>query len=216
MSPRPSRGAPAKCGVEGQSRARRQSRCGHLRRPRIPRREPDSARRRRQVSRHASADAAVADSPNCSKLWSAGASGASSEMAALPPLGIAERLGTEGLRLRELARGEGDRKLLPLRRSAPFRRRDRTGLSGGTAGAAGLPAGPPDQRTGHAPGHPRARHRRTPPAPQTGNRRHARTLPAAAGPFAGYQGIPQAVATRSGSAPARRPRSCTCGWASTR
>src|SRR6476469_2722346 len=36
------------------------------------------------------------------------------EMAALPPLGIAERLGTEGLRLRELARGEGDRKLLPL------------------------------------------------------------------------------------------------------
>src|ERR1035437_8383272 len=36
------------------------------------------------------------------------------EMAALPPLGIAERLGPEGLRLRELARGEGDRKLLPL------------------------------------------------------------------------------------------------------
>jgi protein ImuB len=36
------------------------------------------------------------------------------EMAALPPLGIAERLGGEGLRLRELARGEGDRKLLPL------------------------------------------------------------------------------------------------------
>ena len=36
------------------------------------------------------------------------------EMAALPPLGIAERLGAEGLRLRELARGEGDRKLLPL------------------------------------------------------------------------------------------------------
>ncbi len=36
------------------------------------------------------------------------------EMAALPPLGIAERLGTEGLRLRELARGEGDRKLLPI------------------------------------------------------------------------------------------------------
>src|SRR4029077_20918689 len=36
------------------------------------------------------------------------------EMEALPPLGIAERLGTEGLRLRELARGEGDRKLLPL------------------------------------------------------------------------------------------------------
>jgi len=36
------------------------------------------------------------------------------EMGSLPPLGIAERLGPEGLRLRELARGEGDRKLLPL------------------------------------------------------------------------------------------------------
>lgn len=35
-------------------------------------------------------------------------------LAALPPLGIAERLGTEGLRLRELARGEADRKLVPL------------------------------------------------------------------------------------------------------
>jgi protein ImuB len=36
------------------------------------------------------------------------------EMAALPPLGIAERLGPEGLRLRELARGEADRKLRRL------------------------------------------------------------------------------------------------------
>jgi protein ImuB len=33
------------------------------------------------------------------------------EMAALPPLGIAERLRPEGLKLRELARGEADRKL---------------------------------------------------------------------------------------------------------
>jgi protein ImuB len=33
------------------------------------------------------------------------------ELAALPPLGIAERLGPEGLRLRELARGETERKL---------------------------------------------------------------------------------------------------------
>src|SRR5262249_12058855 len=33
------------------------------------------------------------------------------EMAALPPLGIAERLGSEGLHLHELARGEADRKL---------------------------------------------------------------------------------------------------------
>jgi protein ImuB len=36
------------------------------------------------------------------------------ELAALPPLGIAERLGPEGLRLRELARGEAERKLLPI------------------------------------------------------------------------------------------------------
>jgi protein ImuB len=34
------------------------------------------------------------------------------EMSALPPLGIAERLGPEGMHLRELARGEADRKLL--------------------------------------------------------------------------------------------------------
>jgi protein ImuB len=36
------------------------------------------------------------------------------DLAALPPLGIAERLGPTGLRLRELARGEVERKLLPL------------------------------------------------------------------------------------------------------
>ena len=36
------------------------------------------------------------------------------DMAALPPLGIAERLGPEGLHLRELARGEAARKLVPL------------------------------------------------------------------------------------------------------
>ena len=36
------------------------------------------------------------------------------ELAALPPLGIAERLGKEGLRLRELARGEVCRKLTPI------------------------------------------------------------------------------------------------------
>ncbi len=36
------------------------------------------------------------------------------ELAALPPLGIAERLGPEGLELRALARGEADRKLHPL------------------------------------------------------------------------------------------------------
>jgi len=36
------------------------------------------------------------------------------DLAALPPLGIAERLGPEGLHLRELARGEVERKLVPL------------------------------------------------------------------------------------------------------
>jgi protein ImuB len=42
------------------------------------------------------------------------------DLAALPPLGIAERLGPEGLRLRELARGEAERKLLPIEEPAHF------------------------------------------------------------------------------------------------
>lgn len=42
------------------------------------------------------------------------------DLAALPPLGIAERLGPEGLRLRELARGEAERKLLPLEEALSF------------------------------------------------------------------------------------------------
>ena len=42
------------------------------------------------------------------------------DLAALPPLGIAERLGEEGLRLRELARGEAERKLVPLEDSPRF------------------------------------------------------------------------------------------------
>jgi len=48
------------------------------------------------------------------------------DLAALPPLGIAERLGPEGLRLRELARGEAERKLLPL--TDPLRFEDRIEL----------------------------------------------------------------------------------------
>jgi len=43
------------------------------------------------------------------------------ELAALPPLGIAERLGPEGLRLRQLARGEAERKLVPLEEPLRFR-----------------------------------------------------------------------------------------------
>ena len=42
------------------------------------------------------------------------------DLAALPPLGIAERLGPEGLRLRELARGEVDRKLVPIMAALQF------------------------------------------------------------------------------------------------
>jgi protein ImuB len=42
------------------------------------------------------------------------------DLAALPPLGIAERLGAEGLRLRELARGEARRPLTPLREPPRF------------------------------------------------------------------------------------------------
>ena len=42
------------------------------------------------------------------------------ELAALPPLGIAERLGPEGLRLRELARGEAERKLRPIEEPARY------------------------------------------------------------------------------------------------
>ncbi|HUK15047.1 MAG TPA: hypothetical protein VLW65_01475, partial [Bryobacteraceae bacterium] len=41
-------------------------------------------------------------------------------LAALPPLGIAERLGPEGLKLRDLARGEAERKLLPLEEPERF------------------------------------------------------------------------------------------------
>lgn len=36
------------------------------------------------------------------------------QMAALPPLGVAARLGDEGVHLRSLARGEGDRQLVPI------------------------------------------------------------------------------------------------------
>ena len=42
------------------------------------------------------------------------------DLAALPPLGIAERLGPEGLRLRERARGEAERKLAPLEEPQRF------------------------------------------------------------------------------------------------
>ena len=43
------------------------------------------------------------------------------DLAALPPLGIAERLGAEGLALRRLARGEVERKLLAIEEPLSFR-----------------------------------------------------------------------------------------------
>jgi protein ImuB len=42
------------------------------------------------------------------------------DLAALPPLGIAERLGEEGLRLRALARGDVSRKLLAIEETLTF------------------------------------------------------------------------------------------------
>lgn len=42
------------------------------------------------------------------------------DLAALPELGLAERLGPEGLRLRRLARGEGDRPLVPAEEPLRF------------------------------------------------------------------------------------------------
>ena len=95
------------------------------------------------------------------------------ELAALPPLGIAERLGPEGLRLRELARGEAERKLLPLEEPLAFRRRNRAGISGGAAGAAGVPAGAAAERPGDAAGHARAGHQRTAPAAEARKPRDA-------------------------------------------
>ena len=42
------------------------------------------------------------------------------DLAALPELGLAERLGPEGLRLHKLARGAGDRPLVPMREPLDF------------------------------------------------------------------------------------------------
>ena len=42
------------------------------------------------------------------------------DLAALPPLGIAERLGSEGLHLRELARGEASRQLMAIQEPLEF------------------------------------------------------------------------------------------------
>jgi len=42
------------------------------------------------------------------------------DLAALPELGLAERLGPEGLRLHKLARGAGDRPLVPMREPVHF------------------------------------------------------------------------------------------------
>ena len=98
----------------GQSGAGRQSRRRHLRGARLLRASASSRTATRPSSSARSRSRCSRPPPNSPRRWSAGASAAFSELAALPPLGIAERLGPEGLRLRELARGESDRKLLPL------------------------------------------------------------------------------------------------------
>lgn len=45
------------------------------------------------------------------------------EFAELPPLGVVERLGAEGLRWQDIARGAGSRAYLPAREAIEFRRR---------------------------------------------------------------------------------------------
>ena len=70
---------------EANSGARRKSRCGDPRGTRIPRRESDSVWRRRQVSCHASAGAAVADPPIVGNGLSAGVYGVSTKWRGLPP-----------------------------------------------------------------------------------------------------------------------------------
>ena len=71
-------------------------------------------RRRSQVSGPAAAGAARALPPELQETLDRWGIRRFQDLAALPPLGIAERLGPEGLRLRELARGEARRKLVPL------------------------------------------------------------------------------------------------------
>ena len=63
------------------------------------------------------------------------------DLAALPELGLAERLGPEGLRLHKLARGAGDRPLVPVDEPLHFEEEVGAGIPGGVAGAAGVRAG---------------------------------------------------------------------------
>ena len=134
------------------------------------------------------------------------------ELAALPPLGIAERLGAEGLRLRELARGEADRKLLPIEEALAFEdeieleypvelleplafllARLINGLATRLA-TRGLATDELRLRL------------------KLETARDARADAAAAGAVAGHQGVSEAAATGSGAASAAPRRSCMCGW----
>ena len=83
-----------------------------------------------------------------------------------------------------------------------LRRPDRAGIPHRAAGAAGLPAGPPDQWTSHPPGHPRPGYRRAVAAPPTGKPRHPRAHLAAARSVARHQGVPETSTTRPGRASA--------------
>ena len=55
------------------------------------------------------------------------------DFAKLPPLGVAARLGDEGIELQRLARGDGYRQIRAARRSAGIRRRDRARIPCGVA-----------------------------------------------------------------------------------
>ena len=134
------------------------------------------------------------------------------DLAALPPLGIAERLGPEGLRLRELARGEAERKLVPL--EEPPRFEDEIELEYPVELLeplafllARLLNGLATRLATRAPGH-----RRAAPAPEAGKPRDARAHAAAARAVARYQSVFEAAAARSGGASARRRPWSTCGW----
>ena len=116
--------------------------------------------------------------PNCRRRSSAGASAASTIWPRCRPSASPSGSAPKGCACANWRAAKRERKLRPARRSAAFRRRDRAGISGRTAGAARLPAGAPAERPGDAPGHARARHRRTAPPAEAGRSSgtHERTL----------------------------------------
>ena len=105
---------------ESQYRAGRQSRCRHLRGARICRASASSRKAMRPSFWARCRSQWLAPSPELRETLERWGIRRFRDLAALPPLGIAERLGPEGLRLRELARGEAERKLVPLEEPLEF------------------------------------------------------------------------------------------------